>query len=91
MPRIRDIVTQVLGTPGLLGHTIDLGSVVAWSSCVAESSNTSYQVCWRSWVWCCAPFGYGPYCLHSLGPKMEISAVGLSGWSVLFDRPRLTR
>ena len=64
--------------PGLFGHAIDLGSVVAWSSGVAGSSHTLYQVCWRSGVWCCKPFGYGPYCLHPSGCPMDISAVGLS-------------
>ena len=29
-------------------------------------------------VWCCEPFGYGPYCLHPSGRTMEILAVGLS-------------
>ena len=77
-PRIRGIVTQVPSAPGLFGHAIDLGSVVAWSSGVAGSSHTLYQVCWRSGVWCCEPFGYGPYCLHPSGCPMDISAVGLS-------------
>ena len=44
----------------------------------AGSSHTLYQVCWRRGVWCCEPFGYGPYCLHPSGCPMEISAVGLS-------------
>ena len=52
-PRNRNEVTQLTGTPGQLGHTIDLGNAVAWSSCVAESSKASYQVGWRSWVRCC--------------------------------------
>ena len=77
-PRIRGIVTQVPSAPGFFGHAIDLGSVVAWSSGVAGSSHTLYQVCWRSGVWCCKPFGYGPYCLHPSGCPMDISAVGLS-------------
>jgi hypothetical protein len=78
-PCIWHIATQVQGTPGVLGHTIDLGSVVAWYSWGAESSNTPYQVCRRSWVWCCKPFGYDPYHLQPSGHTMEISAVGLSG------------
>jgi hypothetical protein len=28
------------GTPSVLGHIVDFGSAVAWSSCVNESSNT---------------------------------------------------
>ena len=40
-PRNRDEVTQLTSTPGVLGHTIDLGNAVAWSSCVAESSKAS--------------------------------------------------
>ena len=60
-PRNRNEVTQLTGTPGVLGHTIDLGNAVAWSSCVAESSKASDQVGWRNWVRCCEQFGYDPY------------------------------
>ena len=71
-PRNRNEVTQLTGTPGVLGHTIDLGNAVAWSSCVAESSKASYQVGWRSWVRCCQPFGYDPYCMPTSGRTLEI-------------------
>ena len=92
-PRNRDAVTRLTATPGVLGHTIDLGNAIAWSSCVADSSKALAG-------------GPGSGVVTSLGmiriactlrgvrwrfQSFMNRSVGLLAWNVLFDRSLLTR